>query len=538
MKESRQSIWGRGNVQVSINNVNFNTTDVYKGVTDLFNNLDNEMNKLFPDKVEYSKLDNVRSEFKSTKIFTSLVKVGIPFGDAFQIVCEVVYRIFDEYEDANEEKKKELSTQKIRKIVQNTILTYNGNDVSKEEVEKWADKYVRKYGRNNQKIEVYFSGLSEVKNVDYAFVKGTLLEDIFEELRIRDNAYKGQIPANQIKAISEEIIEFVNDCSIYKVNYDTLKQFVIEMALQPPHPWFVTNGTAKRICEYDLSVLKRHYNKLCNAIDKGDYSDLSITIYEAIHHSCSSILARYHEVLGCKDLDVFYNLERIITKLFLREEEDLLLENYIISNLPNDLRYISVGLQEFLELLRRIKRSLNIAKSNLMLEKKMIIDIIQLCDIAKALDYNVDKEDVSQFLQSNWIDIPSMRKRECIKKIFQVIEGLEVANFITECPNCFWIKKSIVKTGKEIFAICVEESMDCQQIFKFMHNRKAILNTEYVFLVVEEKQKREVYEDILNMLDHNQFYIEIVSKEDLQKIFMSNGQYKEFCKILNRGLYS
>ena len=192
---------------------------------------------------------------------------------------------------------------------------------------------------------------------------------------------------------------------MYKINYEILKNFITEMSLQPPHPWFVTNKTRKEICQYDLKILEKHYKTLCDVVKEENYEDVYYVICEALHHSCSSILARYNEVLGCKDLDAFYHLENIVTELNSRDEQNLLIENYPISTLPTDLKYISVELSYFLDLLRKIKSKLIVRKSKIILQKEVIKKVIELCEIAQNLDNNIDKEDVENFLHSEWKDI-------------------------------------------------------------------------------------------------------------------------------------
>lgn len=536
MSKNKQSILGNNNVGVIIGSVYYDANDVYKSICDSFEKCDKEINSFFPDGIEYSKLDDIKREFRSSKIFSSLVKTDIPLEDAFYIVHKVALTLLEEIH----EKKYEdgLSTHIIRKVVANTILNYPRENITDEEVEKWADKYVRKYGHDAQRVEIYFENGENNVKVDFDFIKDRLLEDIIMDLEIRDKAYKHEISSRQISLISREIIEFINDCNMYKINYNTLKEFIMEMALQPPHPWFVTCKTAKRIAKYDVDVLQKHYGKLCSARDNNKYDNLYYTVYEALHHSCSSILARYYEVLGCKDLDAFYNLERVISKLCKREEKDLLLEMYEIGNLPNDLKYISIELSDFHSLLRRIRKRLDIGKIASTLDKEYVSDVIELCNVARSLGNNVDKEEIESFLYSNWNEFSNDKVKRYIKKVFETINGLKVSRFLSEKPNCFWIKREYSKTEKEVFAIYVEDNIDFDIIIKFFKKSKAVLNTEAIFLILEYVEEKERYSNFIKELDSEQYYIEVVCKEDLKKIFTSCNKYSEFSKIIKRDLYS
>lgn len=534
MKSNKQSIRGKDNLQINIGNFNYTVKDVYKGIGDYFENFDEQINKHFPEKIEYSKLKDYRGEFKSSKILSSLVKVDIPFESAFIIVNNVVINILEEIEEGKYTDG--LSTHKIRKVVANTILNYPIGEVSNGVIEEWADKYVRRYGHDNQRVRIYSDNPIKNSEVTYDFIKDVLLEDIFSELEIRDNIYQHRISANQITAISREIIEFINNCNMYKINYNTLKDFVIEISLQPPHPWFVTKRTAKRICKYDLEILDKHYNKLCNAKINNSFNDLYSTIYEALHHSSSSILARYYEVLGCKDLDAFYNLEQIVTKLCNREEEDLLAEKYVINDLPIDLKYIGVELHNFLELLRKIKKKLTVGRNAFSVQKEFISNIIILCDIARNLANNINKEDMEEFLYSEWKEFSHEIKRNSIKKIFEVINGLKVSKFVSIAQNCFWIKRSNAKTEKEVLTAIIEEKKDMLSIVNYVSDKRTILNTEAILVIVEYIDN-EYCNYILKELESESYYIEIVCKNDLQKIFVSNNKFCEFNELLRRKLY-
>lgn len=531
----KQSAFGFGNCQIMIGDRQYAPMDVYKSIDQLFHEYDEKVNMHFPNKIICSKLNNIRSEFKSSKIFSSLIKIDVPLENAFDIVHTVVTNLLGEIEDGIYDASK-FSTHDIRKIVAHAIINYHQSDVSIEEVETWGDRYVRRYGHDSQRVIVYYRGSEEIDEIGYNFIKNTLLEDIFLELDIREKTYRNEISERQLRAICGEIVEFVNDCNMYKIDYNTLKEFIKEMSLQPPHPWFVTSETAKKVCEYDLDILSNHYEKLCNARDNKEFEDLYYRINEAIHHACSSILARYNEVLGCRDLDVFYNLERITRNLWKREYDDLLIENYDVNNLVSDLKYVGVEFLEFYNLLEKIKKQLTIRSTLYNINDRFINNVIELCRIAMLLDNNVNKNNMEDFLYSDWKEYEVAERKDYIKKLFEAIDGLEIKG-IAKVPNCFWINRKKLNSEKEIFAICFEERIQSQEIAMFINSRKALLNTEAILIIVEENND----ERILNLekeLDNPSYFVEIVDKNDLQKIFMSNKKWNELDIILKKELYS
>ena len=240
-------------------------------------------------------------------------------------------------------------------------------------------------------------------------------------------------------------------------------------------------------------------------------------------------------MLGCKDLDAFYNLEQIVTKLSKREEEDLLVESYAVNDLPVDLKYVGVELNQFLELLRKIKKKLTVGRNVFTVQEEFVSNIIKLCDIAKSLANNVNKEDIEEFLYSEWDTFTSDTIRNSIKRIFEVISGLKVSNFIQKLPDCFWIKRDNAKTEKEIFTICLAENIDMQQVVSYITSNRMILNTEAI-LIIGEYLDRDSCQNILKELENENYYIEIICKEDLQKIFGSEKKLYEFNELLRREL--
>ena len=208
MNKKTQHILGDNNVQIIADVVNYNTKDICNGIGKSFSEYDIRVEKYYPNGIKVSKINEQTKKFESTKIFSSLVKIDIPFENALQITYFVVLHLISELENGNY--KEDLSTHVIRKIVQEAILNYSDGDVSEEIKEKWADKYVRRYGHDAQQVQIYFSNSTRLEALDFKFVKKTLLEDIFNELGIREKAYKKEISSKQIATIGREIIEFIN----------------------------------------------------------------------------------------------------------------------------------------------------------------------------------------------------------------------------------------------------------------------------------------------------------------------------------------
>lgn len=520
---------------VDIEKVVYSVKATFESVEDYFKKYDDEINAYFNNGIVYSKLKNVNRPFCSSKIFASLLKLGIPLEHAYQIVYDVVQKlqqnIMDEkYKDEN------LSTHEIRKIVADAILYCNLENVSIEEIELWGDKYVRRYGHDSQRAYVYFKHDIQTYEVGYGFIKKTLLPDIIKTLNVKDNTHESKIRKTQIDSFSEEILDFVNNCNMYGINYDILKEFVIEMALQPPHPWFVTEENFLRTSQYDLDILPKHCERLKESRKNEKYTELHYTICEALHHAASSILARYREVLGCNDLDAFYNLERIVGKLHKRKYKDLLVEKSLIKNIVADLKYIDVSLSDFYDLLGKIDYKLTDRKNLFNVTNDFVDYVLDFCDIAIKLGNNVDKERIELFLENDWNLYCINEKNSYIRAAFYSIDGIIVKNFLKKFSNCFWIDHGYNGTEeRQSLVICGQDEIELDELMSYINSKIVKRFIDSIILILEGADENEKFEYIIQKLDELEYPIQIIDKSILKNMYYSENGTIAFNKIMQRG---
>lgn len=528
---------GSNNTQIEIKKMLCTVVDkAFKEVEVFFETYDSKINKCFPEGIEYSKLKDVKRKFSCSRILSSLIKLGIPLEYAYQIVLDAVLKLEINIDDGMYESG--LSTHKIRKVVADAILYCNLEGVTIEDIEAWGNKYVRRYGHDSQRTKVYFKNTEITSDVEYELVKNTLLPDVIFELKIKENLYSEKITSNQVNSMSEEIVDFINNCNMYRISYDILKAFIIEMALQPPHPWFVTEDTAMKISKYDLDILPKHYERLLCSKENNSFEELHYTVCETLHHASSSILARYKEILGCNDLDAFYNLYRIVNNLIKRTYNDLLIDKCEINNLPSDLMYIDITLDNFYELLERIKRKLMDRRNLFNVTRDFVCDIIQLCDIAKALGNNVSKENIRIFLNSDWNNYLDAEKNKHINAIFLAIEGISTRKIIRKLSNSFWINKNkFESTDKQILVVCAEENMDYESIIEYVSSKKVNKFIDSMILIMEKESEKEQYKELIEKLDKFNFVVEVMDKEDLNKLYYSDHKISVFNEIMMRDIF-
>ena len=124
-------------------------------------------------------------------------------------------------------------------------------------------------------------------------------------------------------------------------------------------------------------------------------------------------------------------------------------ESYAVNDLPVDLKYVGVELKSIFRITKKNQKKLTVGRNVFTVQEEFVSNIIKLCDIAKSLANNVNKEDIEEFLYSEWDTFTSDTIRNSIKRIFEVISGLKVSNFIQKLPDCFWIKRDNAKRKRK-----------------------------------------------------------------------------------------
>lgn len=530
-----QVTFGKENQQISIDTVVLEVKQTVSRMEEIFTRYDEQVYELFGEiidsKVNEKEDKNNKVRFKSQKVFESLMKIGIPLENAYQIVIYVLNNIVI-HEKNGLYDGKILSTHIIRKIVAYEILHCDLDGIPLKTVEEWGDKYVRRYGHDSKRIKIYYKGSSQEDDLSYVFVKDTLLCDIAAELGIDQYTYGGKIRKGQLKSMSEDIVDFINNCNLYRIRYDVLKSYVCEMVLQPPHPWLVTAETADVIRKYDIDAVDKHYLRVKDKLDANDYSEEYFTICEMLHHTSSSILAGYREVLGCKDLDAFANLENIVSQMY-NGEQDLILE-YNIAELPSDLKYIGVNFSDFYWLLERIHLNIENRNREFKITRKFLQDIVELHDIAVALYEKTNKQQMENFLFSSWDNYSEEEKKNYIKLFFAVIDYRRVGKSLTKADNCFWFDADA--KGNHVFLVVYLEEMDFVGLNSFLNELKVQKILESVLIVVENEKYKSLFFDGISKLDSSKIIVEFLYKEELQRIFNSVNKLNELDMILKEKL--
>lgn len=526
MCNNSQRIRGDNNWQ-NIFNINIeNLKNEMGNMFSYFHEYDKEINKIYSKGIKCSKFEDKVEPFESSKILSSLLKIGIPVEYAFSIVFRTVNMIIMVG-------PKDISTHDIRRIVSNSILTCDLKGVKIEDIEKWGDKYVRRYGRDSQKVSVYYKESDERRDFDYAFIKGTLFFDIVNELNIKKHMY---IKSDSFyDNMCEDILDFVNNCNVYSIDYDVLKSMTIQIALQPPHPWFVTDETKKSIIEYDLKSLEKHRQTLMACKDSKNYSNIHYVLCEAIHHASSSILARYNQILGGGDLDAFYNLAQIVSVLYTRSYDDLLIEISPVNELPADLILSGCKLENLYVLLNNIKKRLSNRLVLFNVTPELLSNVIDLCDIAIKIDKNKIKDDIHHYLDENWSNFQKKEILQAINYIFKMIDGLSTNAYLQQFPTGFWIQYKDKTINKpQILVLYIDNSIDWDKLKTYLSNKKIKRYSDTLIIVVDSDRYSSYKDQIDKISTESEYIVYCFTENDLKDIFYSSNRISTFESLLKR----
>lgn len=194
-----------------------------------------------------------REQYKTEKIIHSLLNLGIPLIPTYEIANATIKKLQIQLQNVHDFDTY-LSTKDIRKMVSLAIQECNTSKYSMSDIESWSNKYARRYGHNNRNVEIYWDKSEKVKDVSYDYIANEFLDDVINDIS-HGNSIKSELSATYRRDMATEILDFINHCDLYRIRYGLLKQMVIEIATQPPHPWMVYNTIRNDILKYDYDAL-------------------------------------------------------------------------------------------------------------------------------------------------------------------------------------------------------------------------------------------------------------------------------------------
>lgn len=448
--------------------------------------LNEKVYKIYGRKIKSSKID-VDEEFNVQKIFKSLIKIGLPIKKAFYVLEKVVSQItMVSYYDNNE---RNINTNDIKKCVYQQICNIPIDDeASGYDINEWSGKYARRYGHDNHRMRIHMPDGS-IKQLSYDFVLNTLLKDLVLDatgsIEYYQNTYR-----NELKYMAEEIVYFLQNCDLYDARYDVLLVFIKEIAIQPPHPWLLTDETKDYIIDYNEKTLKKHLKKI------KEEKQEEITILETIYHATAIILGHYSMVIGFSESSPINLLVQAINKM--DKNQKIPVKKSELLQLKSDLKKCNVDWGNFKIMINQIYDDMVLHRN--FQGDSMARNAFELGEIAQKLVrlYKGTKE--------NNLDII-----ESIAILFTAKEGFLVKRPLQDLEFCFWVTPNwsddeIEEYGlkKQILIVVVDKNFDTKKkaLFQYLsvkaENCSDVIFVKYNQTTFDKKEKDVLKKSFIN----------------------------------------
>lgn len=505
-----------------------NALKFFDAYVDAIKKYDDEIKSKIGKEVLVNKT-NTQKEFSISKIITSLLSIGIPLDAAFSISKRATESMLLL---CNEGNGQAFDTKLIRKTICDSIQAYDTKKYSSERIQSWGQKYVRKYGRNNQVVKLqYLDG--EIREINIK-VMSDFIDDVITTISPNIIPHV-DLSKNDRSGLIECVLDFVNSCDVYIIKYDVLKAMILEIALQPPHPWFINQATKDNIMKYDYEQLKTNLAKISRFFNTGEKIVPQSILIEVIHHAASLLLAGYDYFLGYNDLSSLYLLTNSIEKLINRPYNELLFDEFPINKLLADITKAEINYNEFLKLLQEIQNQVNSTYLSSADFSKRVFDFGTQ---AKLIHENKTGNSIDHFLSTSWDKMARQDIISNLKKIIKIIFGYSSHLAInTPAGNVFWhhvdnFASNIFDAKKNILVFYGGNNADVSEIeFVCKGQAKTICN---LIIVISEAQqsvnllKNSIKEMFEKMGCGDSFIIISLCKRDLEKLYNSLNPSKCF----------
>ncbi len=501
--------------------------DILNAISLNFESEDERINEKLSNKVLINKT-NDHETYQTYKIITSLLQLGIPLTAAYSIAQLTINHI-KEFIYENGGSSVELSTKDIRKMVSQSIQEIDVQHFSYEDIESWNNQYIRRYGHNNKRIRIYYSNSDQTDEISYEYINTKLAVDIVRDIT-KDRIKYSEIPSKYQAHIAHEILSFINSCDLYKINYKILKEIIKEIALQPPHPWFISDKTRSDIIKYDIDCLKSNINKIKEALENDVDSSQYVKI-EILHHASALILEKYNYFLGCYDLSAFYLLKELLNELIDVKKWDLTVHFSQTSEILEDLAFSHINI---LSLCNTIDRINGFLKNQNIINQEFDNLILNLAENALKLNELGNKNSIKDFLQSEWNTFPFEEVIKNLKLLLYSIYPVKSWNLDTN-KTYFWLNyksvNSSVDVKNQIFTIYNDGSLNDYSFLSILTtpNAKALCDT--IFVISQTKAQanftcKTVNEYLKNINISNHYKVIWIDKNIAYKIFTSTNKMK------------
>ncbi len=526
-------------VVININGKNetMNLLDVLSMISKSFDEVDKTINISLPNKVLVNKTGH-HEAYQTSKIITSLLQLGIPLEATYEIAQATVDRI-QRYILSNDTPKKEITTKDIRKLVTMSIQEMDMDKFSYTNIESWSNRYIRRYGHNNKRVQVYYSDSENIDDISFDYINNKLVREIVCEITKGKLDYE-KLPSRYKNDVASEILHFVNRCDLYKINYDVLKRIIKEISIQPPHPWFISQDTLNDIMKYDEECLKGNLDKLEHQMGS---SFQSVKI-ETLHHASALILEKYNFFLGCYDLSSFYLLKDLLNNIVDSEKWDLSISYSKLNDLLSDLAFSHIDVMFLCDIVNKINDFIKNQNINNMEFDRLLLLFGKLSLQLYKLGY---KEDVALFLKSDWDNYSLEETVKNLKLIFYSLFPAKSWN-LKSLSNLFWLNYKAIKLESysdiknQILVVYNDGELKNLDFLKKLGEAKTI-NVCNTIIVIGKDEKTlnktisEINEFLVNSKLERSYITFSIRKQELHEIFEADNKINCLDTIISKQLY-
>lgn len=444
-----------------------------------------------------------REQYKTEKIIHSLLNLGIPLIPTYEIANATIKKLQIQLQNVHDFDTY-LSTKDIRKMVSLAIQECNTSKYSMSDIESWSNKYARRYGHNNRNVEIYWDKSEKVKDVSYDYIANEFLDDVINDIS-HGNSIKSELSATYRRDMATEILDFINHCDLYRIRYGLLKQMVIEIATQPPHPWMVYNTIRNDILKYDYDALMTNMKTLNNALkNNADYSIPQSAELEILHHAAALLLGMHNYFFGCYDLTAFFQLKEVLKTL----QDSFCWNDAItrskVSSLLTDISFAGIEINKLVCLIDRL--AINV-RQHKILTTEFAQDVQTFGNWAIQIYDLGNRDKIEHILNSNWDEHTPEEVLSAVKPLLYSIFPSRRYK-ITYEKNYFWINYSFVNLPSfekndyksslfVIYADTIDMDIEFLELLSANQTKK---NCNTILLITEDNNSSIILNHRINQL--------------------------------------
>lgn len=493
--------------------------DILSGLNGLFKEEDVAINSHIPNGVKAVKTGEP-TMFRSERILSSLIKIGMPIELAVRTLEKVIEEI-----TVFVSQNKHLSTKDIRRIVSGAIRKIESIDDF--DAEEWSYRYTRKYGHDSRQIEIYnYPVLGQVK-VSYAVISD-VIKAAFERIIPKEAVMA--IPRAQMDHMSEYVIEFINGCELYYIEYNTLINMINELSRQPPHPWLITDSTRELLKNYDAEAIQSNLDKL---VAETLFDEETYCYLEIIHHGASLILQKYQWFLGTEDFSAFYILISLLKKYKTLDFKQIRETNNTIQHFERDLVLAGYSISEFQEMLSEVQAVIQV-KRHPSEENRALLT--EFGNLAINLSHNKSRNELINSIHDDWTTKATDSTISILYKLLKTLTHGSGCEKLPITPNMFrFVYANSIEVKhrnlkKQYIVVYVDTEFDFCSLEKL--NSRRYRDYADVILVCSNSDVSDEIITQITAATNDQYWVVPFKKDNMINIITEDNASEYFYSLL------